>query len=89
MSAFKTYNGTFLQQLKWGYVLYVLSLAKKNSSQNFFDPKPNKGVAMQVLVIAIDDSLLMKKLLHFVIVVKTWLHITAKHVTIIFVNFAL
>ena len=33
-------------------------------------------------------NLLMKKLLHFIMVVKTWLHITAKHVTVIFVNFA-
>ena len=31
----------------------------------------------------------MKKLLHFVIVVKTWLRIKAKNVTIILVNFAL
>ena len=29
-----------------------------------------------------------KTILHFVMVVKTRLHITAKHVTVIFVNFA-
>ena len=34
-------------------------------------------------------NLLMKKLLHFVIAVKTWLNITANHVTVILVNFAL
>ena len=34
-------------------------------------------------------KLCMNKLLHFVFFVKTWLHITAKHVTVIFVNFAL
>ena len=39
-------------------VLYVLSSAKewKNSIHNFFDPKPNNDVAMQVLFIDIDDS---------------------------------
>ena len=38
-------------------VLYVPSSAQKTKNfHNFFDPNPNKGVAMQVLVIDNDDS---------------------------------
>ena len=49
-------NNVFINMLP--LVLYVLSSAKiwKNNIHNFFDPKPNKGAAMQVLVIDIDDS---------------------------------